>query len=490
MIKYNVAEVITMKVRADNSINISKKSFIIAILIIFALMVATYVLTFIVPGGEYARKPDEAGNLIIDTETGFTYTEGGISFFKWLLSPILVLTSSGNGALIAVIVFLLVIGGVFNSLNQSGLMVYMLDKIVYKFGGVKYKLMAVLVFFFMSMGSLVGSFEEVVPMVPLIVSLSIGLGWDAETGVAISLLATGSGFAAGVANPFTIGVAQGLAGLPMFSGIWLRLLSFALIYGLLMTFILTYAKKVEKTHTTLKNHGNLSDATVKSKVNYVKNNAMEKGLVAFAVILGIGILLILSSGFIPAIRDFTMIIVAVMFLMAGTLSVLITGMKASQLALTFRQGVVSILPSVIMILMAASIKYTMIEAKILDTMLNAAVQMASGMSSVVLILFIYLICLVMNFFIPSGSAKAFLLIPLIVPLAKIFNISSQLCIIAFAFGDGFSNVFYPTNPVLLISLGLAGISYGKWAKFSAKFQLMNLVLTSGILLLGLAVNYS
>ena len=105
------------------------------------------------------------------------------------------------------------------------------------------------------------------------------------------------------------------------------------------------------------------------------------------------------------------------------------------------------------------------------------------------ILFIYLIVLVMNFFIPSGSAKAFMLIPLIVPMAQIFGISAQLCVMAFAFGDGFSNVIYPTNPALLISLGLADVSYSDWFKWSGKFQFLNLVLTSLILLLGLAIGY-
>ena len=140
-------------------------------------------------------------------------------------------------------------------------------------------------------------------------------------------------------------------------------------------------------------------------------------------------------------------------------------------------------------LMAASIKYTMVEGKILDTLLHAAVEAGGNMSRAELVLFIYLICLVMNFFIPSGSAKAFLLIPLIVPLAQLFGISSQLCIVAFAFGDGFSNVFYPTNPALLISLGLANVNYGKWAAYSWRFQGLNLLLTSGLLLLGLTVGY-
>jgi len=142
-----------------------------------------------------------------------------------------------------------------------------------------------------------------------------------------------------------------------------------------------------------------------------------------------------------------------------------------------------------MILMANSIKYTLTEAKILDTILYSTVSIAETLPKGVVILFIYLIVLVMNFFISSGSAKAFLLIPLIVPVAQLFGISSQLCVMAFAFGDGFSNVFYPTNPVLLISLGLADVNYIQWAKWSWKFQTLNLLLTSGLLLLGLVIGY-
>ena len=230
--------------RAKNNLNISAKSFLAAICIIFLLMVATYVLTFLVPGGEYARTMDEAGHTIIDTQAGFRSVEGGLPFYKWLLSPFLVLGAEGSGALVAVIAFLLIIGGVFNALHGSGLMGYMLDKLVHRFGAVRYRLMAVLVLFFMAMGSLVGSFEEVVPLVPIVTTLAVGLGWDVLTGVAMSLLAAGCGFAAGVANPFTIGVAQTLAGLPMFSGIWLRLVAFGCIYLLLLFFVRAHAKRL------------------------------------------------------------------------------------------------------------------------------------------------------------------------------------------------------------------------------------------------------
>ena len=150
---------------------------------------------------------------------------------------------------------------------------------------------------------------------------------------------------------------------------------------------------------------------------------------------------------------------------------------------------VSVLPGVLLILMANSIRFTMMEGNILDPILQGAIALADGLPRWSVILFIYGMVLVLNFFIPSGSAKAFLLMPLIVPLAQAFDISAQLCVMAFAFGDGFSNVFYPTNPVLLISLGLANTSYGDWAKWSGKFQLLNIFLTSGLLLFGLAIGY-
>lgn len=464
--------------KEKQGLNISTKSFITAILVIFALMILTYVLTFLIPGGEYARITDAAGNTVIDTEAGFSPVEGGIPFWKWILSPFLVLGASGSGSLIAVIAFLLVIGGVFNSLEKGHLMKYMLDKLTNRFGGKRYTLMAVVVLFFMAMGSFIGSFEECIPLLPIVVALAVSLGWDALTGIGMCLLAAGCGFAAGVCNPFTVGVAQELAGLPMFSGIWLRLVSFVLIYALLLLFLRRHAKKIEKP----------LDAE-QIGAEFTENKAMNRGLLCFAVILGTGILLVLSSIVIAAIRDYTMIIVAVMFLVAGITAVLVSGMRLKELGRTFLSGLVSVLPAVLMILMANSIKYILEEANILDTILHGAVVTAETLPKWVVILFIYLIVLGMNFFIPSGSAKAFLLMPLIVPVAQIFGISAQLCIVAYAFGDGFSNVFYPTNPVLLISLGLADMNYGKWAKWSGKFQLLNLLLTSAILLLGLAIGY-
>lgn len=397
------------KEKNQSVLGASVKSFITAMIVIFIMMVLTYALTFVIPGG-------------------------GIPFWKWVLSPVLVLFGEDNSSLITIIILLLVLGGLFNTLDKFGILRFLLDKITCRFGKNRRVILAVVPLFFMIMGSAIGSFEECVPLVPVVVALTIRLGWDAFTGLGISILAAGCGFAAGVCNPFTVGVAQELAGLPMFSGIWLRALGFVLIYVLLMLFLLWHVKKVEKPLNAQMLADNSKAANVTDN-GYSSENRLRKA------------------------------------------------------AITFKDGIVGVLPGVLLILMANSIRYTLIEGNILDAILQSAISMAGGLPGWSVILFIYLLVLVMNFFIPSGSAKAFLLIPLIVPTAQAFGISAQLCVLAFAFGDGFSNVFYPTNPVLLISLGLANVNYGAWVKWSLKFQLLNLLLTGGLLLFGLAVGY-
>ena len=464
--------------KEKKGLQISAKTFLAAIAVIFALMVLTYALTLVVPGGLYFRTQDAAGNVIIDEEVGFQAIPGGLPFWKWLLSPFLVLGAAGNITLIAVIAFLLIIGGVFNALEKSGLMRYMLDKIVFRCGSRRYTLLALVTLFFMSMGALIGSFEEVVPLVPIVATLAVSLGWDTLTGLGMSLLAVGCGFASGVCNPFTVGIAQRMAGLPMFSGLWFRLLGFVLIYALLSLFLRGHAKKVEKP---------LDLAAISQ--SFQKNEKLEKAILIFALSIGIGIVLVLSSAGLTFLQDYTLFIIAGAFLVGGLWSPLRAGMTGKQLAVTFRDGLVSMLPAVLMILMASSIRYTLEEGKILDSILHAAVEAAQTMPKAALILFIYLIVLVMNFFIGSGSAKAFLMMPLIVPMAQIFGLPAQLCVLAFAFGDGFSNVFYPTNAALLIGLGLSNVGYTDWVKWSWKFQALNLLLTGALLLVGLAIGY-
>lgn len=475
---------ITLENKKNNA-EISVKSFITAVIILGLLMIATYFLTFLIPSGEYQRILSN-GEYVIVPNT-YSTISGGISFIKWLLSPILALTAEGGITIISISIFLLIIGGVFYVLDSIGILSYMLYKITSKYSDKKYKLLCIISFFFMTMGSCIGSFEECVPLVPLAVALAYSLGWDALVGLGMSILSAGLGFATGICNPFSVGVAQELAGLPMFSGISFRLISFAIVYIILISFLILYCKKLDKTSAKSLDE---TAATILSDDTNIENSiAKDKAIKSFITIMGIGILLIVISPFIPVLQDIIMPIIALCFLMAGISTAYLAGASRKVFISNFVKGVIGILPAILLILMASSIKYTMTEAKVMDTIMYYATNIIESTPKGQSIILVYVFILIMNLFIGSGSAKAFLLIPLIAPLVDIAGISRQLAVLAFTYGDGFSNLLYPTNPVLLISLGLAGVSYSKWFKWIYKLQIIIFVVTSILLLIALKVGY-
>lgn len=441
---------------------ISAKSFVSATVILAVLMLMTYILTLIIPGQ-------------------------GIPFWKFLLSPVLTLGSEQGMTMIAVIFFLLVLGGTFNALDRSGTMDYMLRKIVHFAGDRKYVLLSLVTLFFLSMGAFIGSFEECVPMVPLAVALAVAMGWDALVGLGMSLGAVACGFSTGVLNPFTTGVAQTLMGLPVFSGVSLRLLTYALVYGCLLLFLIPYAKRCEKRH--LESADAQSVRTREEIVSFKKEPEKEAAVRFFVGTIAACFLFILSSTVITALSDYLMIFVAIFFLIAGVGCCVCVKLGVGKSFTYFRHGVMSILPSVFLIMMAGSIQYIMTEAGIMDWILQFAVSFISGLSVYEGILCIFLFTMFVNLFVSSGSAEAVLLMPLLGPLADSCGISRQLTVLAYNYGDGFSNLIYFTNPCLLIALSLVGVSYGKWIRFSAKLQMMILLVCCGILLLGTVVGY-
>jgi hypothetical protein len=176
----------------------------------------------------------------------------------------------------------------------------------------------------------------------------------------MSLLAVGFGFSTGVLNPFTVGVAQKLVGLPMFSGVWMRLVTFVLIYGLLIAFLIPYAKKIEKNPAkSIIYDPAMSERWASLRTDYTENKRKDRALIWFAIVLGIGIALILVSSVVPFLQDILMPLIALIFLVAGTISSLVSGMSLRCYFQSFGKGMLDILPAVLLILMANSIRYTM-----------------------------------------------------------------------------------------------------------------------------------
>ncbi len=470
-------------------VQIGTKAFLQSLGILLALMLAAGLLSRMLPAGSYQRQVLE-GREVIDPQSYQVVERPDYPIWRWLTAPLEALAGPDGATIIVIIVFLLLVGVSFAVLDRTGLIRAALAGILKRFGTRKYLLLLVVSLFFMSIGAFFGIFEEVIPLVPVMIALSYSLGWDALVGLGMSILATNMGFSAAVTNPFTLGVAQRLAGLPLFSGAGLRVLIFAAVYGVFAYFLVGYARRIERRPEDSPVYAEDRSERVKYSLRKLDEHPVNPAYLGraglwLAAALVLILLVLLGSPFVSALSAISLPLVGLLFFVGGMGSGFLSGAGSRQVWTAARDGIVGILPAVPLILMAASVKHIVSSGGVLDTILHQAAGAISGASPFVASILIYLVALGIEFFIGSGSAKAFLLMPILLPLADLVGVTRQVAVTAYCFGDGFSNLAYPTNPVLLIALGLTVVSYPKWLRWTLKLWFFVVLMT--ILFLGLAV---
>ncbi len=478
-----------MSERADSSVSIriGKKAFISSLAILLALLVAAGLLTRVVPAGSYVRQED-GGRTTIDINS-FEYTDRpALPVWKWFVAPIEVLASPEGLVVIAIILFFLCIGGAINLLNQCGVFSFIIRRVATRYGARRYRLIASVVLVLMLMSALTGIMEEAVFIVPLMMPLAASLGMDPLVGLGMSFLALGFGFAAGLTNPFTIGVAQRVAQVPLFSGLWYRALVFAAVYTVLSSFLIRHARRSEgsadgQAQSALGSGSGFGTGSAPAPAAPRMRRASGWFVGAMAVML----IFSLSSSVVQGMSDLAFPVTTALFLIGGVGSALLSGMGAGEVARTFGSGIVGMAPGIVLMLLAAGVKHVVASAGILDTSIFTGARIVEGMPRVFAAGMIYLLVLIMNFFIPSASAKSLIMMPILAPLADVVGLNRQIAVLAFQFGDGFSNVIYPTNPITLISLALAGVSYPRWFRQTIGLQLAVLAVTAIFLVAAVAI---
>ncbi len=474
------------------SITISKKAVIVGVVVVLTLFITAYILTFIIDKGTFQRTAD--GAIIVGTYTADNSLQG-ITWWQFLLAPVLILapSSAGAGTVWAILILLFVIGAIFTALDASGVLVYMVEFLNDRFKKSKYLLLFILSFVFMFLGSTAGMFEELIPLVPVVIMLCYALGWDALTGLGISVLSTCMGFAAGVINPFTVGVAQKLGeayGIVMYSGIGLRLLAFVGCYILLMIFLYPYAKRIEKNPSLSPVYKEDKKRCAEFNFNlnaFVPDKKKNKALTVFGCallsIIAFALLAIALQEFahFGGLTDYIMYYVMVAYFAAGLIACKLCGMSWKNILKNLGKGMVTLLPAIVLILFAGGIRYVVEKGLIMDTILFNFTKLIQGSGQFSSTLVMYAIIWIFQIFIQSGSAKALLLMPMIYDLCELAAINPNIAVLGFAFADGFTNVILPTNAGLLLILGLTTVDYGKWFKWSIKIQLCLLAMSISVL---------
>jgi len=484
MKKVEDKENVTVKNSEKAFSSINAKSFISVVAILVVLIAICGILTLIIPQGAFART--ESGEIIADT-----FTQGsvkGIEFWRIITAPFRVFASSSGLTIIMISIFLLVMSGVFNLLEKTDGMKIIMSRIVGRFGRKKKTVLCFCILFFMLFGSLFGLFEELVTLLPFMIVFMLSMGFDTMTGLGVCMLAACFGFAAAITNPFSIGIASTFAGISTMSGIWLRLIFFAIVFGLVCLFIFRYTKKI-----SLNPEKSLSfeiDKVKRASLNFdlgevtARENRIFK---VYIIFFAIQFVLLVSIALIRAISDFAIPILAVSFLIGGIICGLLVVEDKKKVFAYMGKGALAMLPAVLLIALASSVNLIMQESGILDTIINSVINYLDGKSIFVVVLLIYLLVLILQVFIGSASAKIFLVMPILLPICSVIGISPTLLILVYCMADGFTDVFLPTNPVLLIGLSMANVSYGKWVKWTWKMQIVMLLVSFLVLFFGVQV---
>ncbi len=487
----------------SEGLTINKKTVVSILLVLTAVLVFVGILTQVVPRGEYTI--DDGGAIIDGTYQEIT--DYKMPVWKIIASPVLAFTTDNASTGIAILAILILVGGTFLILDRIGVLKYIMATIVKKFRDKRFVLIAVMVFAGMFLSSTAGILEESLTLVPIAVAISLAMGWDSLTGIGMSFVAVAFGFTAATFNPFNVITVQKLAGLEVFSGLWFRILLFVAVYLSLTLFLIFYAKRIEK-HPE-KSIAFTTDKAIKDKYSMDKcmpvleNPLIKKASHVFIGSLGMVLLGIAASFVLTVvgnkIGNETMTSIggvaslgcmAVFFPVGGLLAGAASGLKGKKLFATFGEGVKTILPVLPLIIFILAISYILDTGKIMHTLLFYINNMMHGISPYTAIILMFIFIAVLEFFVGSGTAKAFLVVPLMSMLCDLLGVTRQSMVVVFCMADGFTNLLYPTSGLMILAIGMVGVSYKNWLKWSWKLFLTEGVVAVIFMLLAVALNYN
>ncbi len=474
----------TSEISDEKILQINKRSFITVCCILSGILAIAYALTFILPKGTF-----------INEVYVLSESQEPLSFLSFIISPLETLWNSSTSTMVIMVsLFMMILSGVFNIIDKTGGIKSIMAFIIIKNEKHKMRLVYEMILIFMLFGSLFGIFEEAVALLPIVVILAISMGWDTFTGICICLLATGFGFSTALTNPFSVGLSvqtinETVSGsnLSVTDGIWFRAIIFLVMYAVLCVFVTMHIKKIEKNPRSSPTYE--QDNRKREHLHITDTAYDKKTVVCYGIMFITVVTVTIAVGLIPATSGLTVPAIALSFLVGSFACTLALKHNFKYVLKEFCSGVVTMLPAIVMVLLAASIKLVLDKGMIMDTIINEMLQMLENNSLPATLLLIYAAILIIQFFISSASAKVVVIIPIIAMLADKLGLSQNLALLSFVFGDGYTDLIYPTNAILMISLGMVSFSYGKWLKKTLPLQLFVLALTVGFLFLGLAAGY-
>lgn len=451
--------------------------FLVAIILIVA------VASYIVPAGSYDRVYDPATEReIVDPNSYHAVEKNPVTLFGLLMSVTLGMQNAAY-----IIFFLLIIGGMFAILNGTGAIDSGMANVVRAMKGRELLMIPVCMIVFGCGSAFCANFEEFLAFVPLVLAVCLSMGFDSLTAVGIIFCSAAAGYGGAITNAFTTGVAQGIAGLPMFSGMGLRVALFICLISVSIGYVMWYARRVKK-NPTLSDAYEIDRETAKTVALDVDNIAPLTGrqkLVLVVFVLGIAFTVwgIVTQGYY--IDELSAI-----FLAIGIIGGIVGGLTPSKICDHFLKGCENMLFPCVMIGLANAVIVLLRESNIMDPIIHALASLLDGLSPTVAACGMFVVQDLFNVLVPSGSGQAAITMPIMAPLADMLGLTRQTAVLAFQLGDAFTNVMAPTGGEILAALAMCGgVSFKKWMKYLLPLFIMWWIVAFIFLIIAVQINY-
>jgi len=432
--------------------------------IVFALIIVAAIATWIVPGGEYKREKQKVGDFTKEVliDGSFAYVDSKPQTLEIFTAP-----AKGFLRLAEIIAFIFIVGGAFFMFNETNAITAGIHKLVGMLKGKEFLVIPIVMTIFSLFGAAFGMCEEAMPFVLIFVPMALSLGYDSIVGVCMTFLAAGVGFAGAFLNPFTLQIAQGLAGLEPLSGQGYRVLIWFIITAFTIAWVMIYAAKIKRNpekspmyELDKKRREEIKESLEKVVFTW-RHAACLSILLAGMIMMVVGV--VVWEWYIKELAG--------LFFAMGLAAGIAGGLGPDSLAKSFIEGCKDIVSAALVVGFAGGILVILEDGRIMDTILHSMASVTSQMPKILAADVQYGLQMLLNFFIPSGSTKAALTMPIMAPLADLSGITRQTAVLAYQFGDGFTNMIIPTSGVTVGTLAMAKIPYERWFKWNFPMQI-------------------
>jgi uncharacterized ion transporter superfamily protein YfcC len=457
-----------------------------AYVLIFALLAIAAGLTWVVPPGQFERTERDGRTVVVPGSYELVAPDRPLPPGNTVrpepqgVGDVLRAPLRGFVEAAEIIAFILVVGGAFKVLEATGAVRAGIARTIVAFRGRESLLIPVVMVLFSLGGAIFGMSEETIPFVMLFVPLALAMGYDSITGTAMPFVAAGAGFAAAFINPFTLGIAQGIAELPPVSGIGYRVLVWTVTTGVAIAWVMRYAARVRRDPTRSPTYAQDRARREAEGLGAGADTAWGSldGPMTRTHRLVLGAFLLTLVALVVGVLRWGWYIeeIGALFLGFAIVAAVLARLGGDRTVEAFLRGAAELVGAALVVGLARGILVVSRDGGIIDPMLHLASTGIGALPPVVGAQMMFIAQSLLNFFVPSGSGQAALSMPLMAPLADLVGITRQTAVLAYQFGDGFTNLIIPTSGVLLGVLGAARISWIVWARWMLPLQVVFFVI--------------